>query len=941
MSRLFLGIWRWSPLLTLPLTLLFLYWSWHTLQRYQTFGVRFDAGRFASAVSLHRIGLQEFRHELNISLQTVLDPLGENSDPVPGVRRINLVVPEASLGELNSRLPDSGFEYVKGGLYYDGRLRRVKLRYRGDYLNHWSGYKKSWRVKTRRQDLFEGMRRFNLIVPKGVAQLHNYLGYRLAEAMGVMGPHSELVEVILNGRNQGLHELVEQLDESTLRRHGVMPGDLYVGELTAKDAYLEVDHHVFRHPGLWDKVAVNNHYPEAANQPLQKLTRLINSEQTPEVQEQLAEMLDMPAWGNFFAYITLAQTFHYGESHNWRLYFDPARSRFVPVVWDPVSWFWLGGTDGKAVPDIITSRLHELLYQNTDFLLARQRALQRFYESGDARRFLQRMTRTAGRASKVIARDPNLIHGNPKASIRAMKQLVAAIEDVFDQLEEEFLGKHGGSASYARLRGNGGIALEVSGRQPLVRLTLEYQQPLLRDLRAEVGFWRNDQPVTADISGAVSVSGTKLTIELPLISRHRQYREGIEPLRSRKLRLEPAYYELSLQGVAAGNRLLDVTAEWLNGRQQSLVERDSLAQTSFDDAYPVVSERPLQELQTWRGQVRVEGLWDSLQPLLIEPGTTVYMGEGAVLRLNHRLLAQGNAEQPVRFVPAPENQKPWGAVVLNGPGADGSRLQYTEFSGGSGVKQPLYEYSGMFSVHDVDGVQIIGCRFSDNRVVDDAVHAVYSELRFIDSHFERAKSDALDLDISQAVIEGSSFAHSGNDAVDLMTSKAVIVDTLLTGSGDKGISVGEGSRMVAIGNRIEGNSIGVQSKDGSVAVLVNTSLVDNAVSLDAYKKNWRYGSGGHIYAYLNRVEGPGAGITADKHSRIRINDSYVSELPVLGRKQRQRIILEPSVDALSPRNAKLTGFKRFPEERQKIGGLGRGFWNRVDLGRRGAAADGN
>ena len=79
-----------------------------------------------------------------------------------------------------------------------------------------------------------------------------------------------------------------------------------------------------------------------------------------------------------------------------------------------------------------------------------------------------------------------------------------------------------------------------------------------------------------------------------------------------------------------------------------------------------------------------------------------------------------------------------------------------------------------------------------------------------------------------------------------METEAVVLDSRISNSGDKGISVGEASRLWAINNVLENNVIGVEAKDKSIAVLINTTLRHNQQALHAYRKNWRYGSGGVI-----------------------------------------------------------------------------------------------
>ena len=244
--------------------------------------------------------------------------------------------------------------------------------------------------------------------------------------------------------------------------------------------------------------------------------------------------------------------------------------------------------------------------------------------------------------------------------------------------------------------------------------------------------------------------------------------------------------------------------------------------------------------------------------------------------LKGQLTAIGTPERPIRFLPLAENQDPWGSVVLMGHGADGSTLTNCEMAGGSGLKGDLFEYSAMFSIHDVDDVSISDCVFRDNQIVDDMVHAVYAKIYLNRVTFKNAVSDALDLDICEAEIKNSQFDSSLNDGVDLMSTRATIIGSVFRNNGDKGISVGENSHLVGINNILERNAIGIQSKDRSTAVLFNHALIKNKIALSAYKKNWRYGDGGEIFIAKSRIVGDGVIGVVDKHSFIQLFDSYLS-----------------------------------------------------------------
>ncbi|NYT47315.1 MAG: CotH kinase family protein [Candidatus Methanofishera endochildressiae] len=129
--------------------------------------------------------------------------------------------------------------YIKAGLLDNNKLIKAKIRYRGDTIPHWGNEKKSIRVKTSKGQLYQGMRVFNLLAPKFAWQLNNYFSYQLAKRLGLISPKTKLVRVILNNEDRGVHILVEQLREITLRRHHLMPADIYQGEIIGKDKHTD------------------------------------------------------------------------------------------------------------------------------------------------------------------------------------------------------------------------------------------------------------------------------------------------------------------------------------------------------------------------------------------------------------------------------------------------------------------------------------------------------------------------------------------------------------------------------------------------------------------------------------------------------------------------------------------------------------------------------
>lgn len=866
----------WSWVITLPIVIVGSYTLFQTWKRYDAFFVRYDPSPVRA--NLSRL--------LDYQISNVAGKISSVVTPTPQTQlpTIRLSVEKRALATLHQHMPQSGFEYVRGTLMYGDKPQKVKIRYRGDFAYHWAYEKKSIRVKTKKDDLFEGMRAFNLQAPKFKEQINNYLGYQLAEQMGLLGPKSELVRVFINGEDRGVHIKVEQLEELTLRRSAKMPGDIYRGEIVAKDRFKGIDDlggNLFKYPGYWDKVAINNHYPEGDIKPLEALTRLVQSPDREAAQAKIADIVDMEAWGRFSAYESLGGTYHFHPDHNWRLYYDPWQQKFIPIVWDPVGWpkGWREpASSPSALNPVIQTDLHKMLFKNGEFLRAREAAFEEFYASGKADRFLEYKDNAVAILKSEIATDRFLNPQNPEliqAEIDAASQYIDRVFADGRVLHEKSVSP----ITYAQT--GRGIRLSVGGQNSVKRVMFKFPEDITEVTDVSMVYrTKNDKKRTAthtvDMQSSVSLSGSEMTLNAALVPNSSFTEPGLLKFkRGLKLEYSPGIYDVVFDvKQAPASVWVDLGTGWkrIDGVRE-------LKSTAFDNIFEPVEHPRLTKPIVWRDVVEVSGVETVEQPLIIEPGTVVKLAENASIIMTNQVTAVGTKERPIRFLRADGAENPWGAIGLQGRGADGSKFAHCSFVGGSGYKGELFEFSAMFSAHDVKDLIVEDCEFADGTVVDDMVHIVYSTAEFTRTVFKNSFSDAFDIDISEAKISDSRFERSGNDAVDLMSSIATIDNTQFIDSGDKGISVGEGSYLLGVNNTLVNNEIGVQSKDGSNAFLYNHSFMGNRQALHAYKKNWRYGAGGEILLFKSKLVDNDENVTAERKSKIQVFDSY-ADTPV-------------------------------------------------------------
>ena len=902
-----------SWVLLLPIAIFFLVWAERVYTDYQAFVLTHRPSDKAVRLTLYSIGQLQFQGMIR-DIELAFLPQGHQ--PSGALRVVDLFSAKQSLESLNSRLPQSGWEYHPALLRYpNGKLYNVELRYRGDMFYHWALKKKSWRVKTKKKRLFEEMQRFNLIVPKRPALLNNYIAYELAKKMELIAPKTEVVSMRLNGKNRGIHILTEQIREELLRTNGKIPGDIYVGDLTWKNSYRGSGNRLYQNARFWEKAAVNSKRPESSFRPLEKLIDILGEPESDANHAELLGILDVHAWARYSAYLALAQTAHVDDAHNWKLYFDPARGVFEPVVWDPVGWVeYDRAATRKTLVEIPSAKILQRLHRNHTFLAAQFSAIREFFASGADQEILSLTKKLTAQVTREIERDPALlfaVHQAPAYAtadqiIESLEMLRRAIEKTFRDIESAYsMGP--AEVDYWWNSENGILQIKVSGRQPAdaLEMTLDSSPGPIR--AASVSFLRDGDEVVIDTRPFVSQSGPVVTLSLPLMGRSGM--EIREP--SPEITYHPATYAISIPAARGrGLRELRIGASgtWVSGHRSPV----AMQTAALDNNYLIgIAGHQRKTPEVWEGIVYVNGVRLEESGLIVRSGTRVLFGPGASLVLTGRLQVEGTANAPVYFGPRDSGQEPWGAVVLSGSGANGSELRNCEFEAGSGLEWRLVDYSAMLSLHDVQGVEIDRCSFRDSVVVDDMVHAVYSDLSISNSRFENSFSDALDIDISNAVITDSVFVDSGNDAIDLMTAKAVIRKTKLDSSGDKGISVGERSELLVIGSQIIGNAIGVQSKDDSHAVLANVDVDRNKIGLDAYRKNWRYGSGGNIKVYKSRIRDSEVPFQADKYSEIEIRDSGV--VPVV--EANRGVLLGQDVD---DRTDQVAGSDEMPVTAQQL-----------------------
>lgn len=249
----------------------------------------------------------------------------------------SLFVKLDKINQLNSNLPESGRQSVKGDLEYNGKIYPVKVRYRGDMYWHWGGIQKSLRIKSLKGKTFEGERTvLNLINPEREVIDEN-LEYWLAEKIGILSPKSKPIHLRLNNKYMGVYLDIEQVNEDFIKNHNLEKGNIYDGDQGVMP-YEKYENLWSQTKQGWRKVASCNDINDITE--LTNLIQTINENGEINFKKKIEKIVDVDKFLSYIAFLDIGSSEHIDNIHNVKLYFRPSTGKFEPIVWDP-SGHWI------------------------------------------------------------------------------------------------------------------------------------------------------------------------------------------------------------------------------------------------------------------------------------------------------------------------------------------------------------------------------------------------------------------------------------------------------------------------------------------------------------------------------------------------------------------------------------------------------------------------
>ncbi len=251
------------------------------------------------------------------------------------------------------------------------------------------------------------------------------------------------------------------------------------------------------------------------------------------------------------------------------------------------------------------------------------------------------------------------------------------------------------------------------------------------------------------------------------------------------------------------------------------------------------------ELYSIEGQKIIfkQGIHKTSKDIIIPAGYRVFFPEGFSLDIVNKakfiskspVFLQGTSEDKIQIFSSDRTAN--GFTVLQSP--ETSEINFAVFRDLNTLNYKGWTLTGAVTFYESD-VNLTNVRIIDNHC-EDALNIIRSTFNIQSLELVNPAFDGFDADFCSGRIDHSIIRNPGNDGIDFSGSKILVTDCEIYQAGDKGISVGEESKITIENTIVEGAVIGAASKDLSYLKVKNLQLKDCNQGFAAYQKKPEYG----------------------------------------------------------------------------------------------------
>jgi len=711
---------------------------------------------------------------------------------------------------LNGNLIKQNKDEVDALIKYGDTNFKVKLRLKGDVIDHLSGSQWSYRVKLKNNKSLFGMEKFSLQTPKTRNYLGEWIFHKLLEYEDLPSLRYKLVNVYLNGKNLGIYSIEEHFDKITIENNRYREGPIFALDETRwwldyskpikslygskneyEDDFITRPIKVFEFGEIINNQNLNFQIAYGS-----KLLKKFLNDEIP-----ISDVFEINKLAKFLAIVDLNGSGHSLHWNNMRLYLNPITKKFIPIGFDSN-----GGRNIYSLSINNSSIFHEKVLLDKKFMELYVKNLERVSNKLYWQNFISSLNNELKEKNALISKT------YPWYKFKKLPEYIIHNQQFMKQALKPDLPLNAFITDISKTKLN----LNISNK-------VQFPFQIL-------GVYKGNNILYAPKSNFIIDS-----------------RRSIKPI-SRSVLMD-SVNELNNKSDFENKYLL---AYKLIGTERiNYLEINNFSKTQINnvnlndiairksnvDKFPFINKDTKNKTLTFKpGKHKIS------QPLITPYGYKLIANNSCSINIIDKGLILSNG--PINFVGTKNNPLSinginggQGIYVLNSD--ELSIIENVNFTNLSSGTNETSSMLGSLTFYESD-VKLKDVLIDSNNS-EDALNIFRSKYEIINTSFKNTRSDALDIDFGKGRLENLYFTNIGNDAIDLSGSKAIIKNITVNTVGDKAVSIGEKSRVVIENMKLQKAAIGLASKDFSIIDVKNVQMEDTEVGFTIFQKKPEYG----------------------------------------------------------------------------------------------------
>ena len=702
-------------------------------------------------------------------------------------------------------------DWVKGKINTQNEKLPIKLRLKGDWLDHLQGKKWSFRIKVNDPYAWNRLVTFSIQTPLAREYLKEWVFHQILKREDVLSPRYDFAEVWLNNQARGVYAYEEHFDKQLPEFHNRREGVIV---RFSEDAFWQ---NIRREYEKYGKNIHNREFVKAFEGAQIRPFKAGKTLNTPHLARQFeiaqnlmlqyknastppAQIFDLERLAKYYAIIDLAKAYHGVVWHNQRFYYNSITARLEPIGFDGYgahmkNWrnrAFIGyGMFNPKHPD---EGIHTALFKDAAFIEKYTTFLYKFSAKAYAEKLMLDLDADIDQRQVFLNREFS-DYAYKKGEILANARKIRSIMLPFntESLKAHLQSKEGGKQRLKiinhhclplQIRGFGATTNELANTlnaSPLLPVQLKNALPEYTDMDAPA----NAKFVFFGMPGCDSVFHSPIT----------PFPAPVPQSPSQQL-----FNKLQL----GNNEVMEIhgkTVLMKAGTHQ--VQKNIIIPEGYEVRF--------------------------------EPDVQLNFTGGAGFVSRSPVFAYGTQDRPIKISSSDGTGKGFTVLQAN----QRSVLKHVLIENMNTFNFDGWTLTGALTFYESD-VELVECAVTGNKC-EDALNIIRSNFEINRILISHTFSDGFDADFCTGTIRNGRFMHTGNDGMDFSGSRISVEDCTVENAGDKGLSVGEQAFITVNKITINGAVIGLASKDLSELTVDELTLRNCQQGMAAYQKKPEFG----------------------------------------------------------------------------------------------------